>query len=170
MSAHVTLTGNLGRDPETRFTPQGQAVTTLSVACTRARKNRQTGQWEDDGDPLWITAAFWGQEHTYLADTLRKGDKVSLDGDLIRRAYTTRDGRAGESLELRYPRLLGIVPRPPQPGQPTGGYTSSSPQAQQAASPAAQAWGAPAAPGGGQDGDPWAFGANAGTDTSTPPF
>lgn len=169
MSAHVTLTGHLGRDPETRFTPQGQAVTTLSVACTRARRDKQTGRWEDDGDPLWITAALWGPGHTYLADALRKGDKVSLDGDLIRRAYTTRDGRAGESLELRYPRLLGVVPRPPQPGQPTGGYTSASPQAQQPSSQAAAAWGAPA-PGGGQDGDPWAVGASQNAPTDTPPF
>lgn len=170
MSAHVTLTGNLGRDPETRFTPQGQAVTTLSVACTRARRDKQTGRWEDDGGPLWITAAFWGEEHTFLADILHKGQTVSLSGDLVRRAYTTRDGRAGESLELRYPRLLGVVPRPPQaaPGGQAGGYTSASPQAQQATSEAAAAWGAPAAPGGSQD-DPWAVGANQGA-PEQPPF
>ncbi|WP_172121437.1 single-stranded DNA-binding protein [Actinomyces faecalis] len=152
MAATVTLTGNLGSDPDLRYTPNGRPVLQLSVAATPSHYDKQAGQWVQDGDPLWIRAALWGEEHTHLADILHKGDRVTLTGDLMRREFTRRDGTPGESLELKFPRLLGIIPPRPQPGQPTGGSTRAT---QGATSPAASAaWGQ--APAGGQDDDPWA--------------
>lgn len=114
MSARVTATGNLGDKPEVRYTPNGKAVTTLSIAATSTRLNKDTGRYEDNGDPLWIKVPFWGDEWTYLADILKKGDRVSVDGDLVLRSFQRNDGTNGSSLELRFPRFLGTVPRRPQ--------------------------------------------------------
>ena len=142
MSAIVTVTGNLGQDPIVRYTGSGKPVTELSIAATASHKDRTTGQWVDDGEPLWIKVPFWGEEYTYLADELHKGARVTVTGDLVRRVFDRREGGQGESLEVKFPRLLGVIPRRPQ--TPSG----SSP----ARPNAAGQWGAPS---GGQDGDPW---------------
>lgn len=152
MPATVTVTGNLGRDPEVRFTAQGRQVTELQIAATPSHHDKTTNQWVDDGDPLWIKASFWDERGADLADTLRKGDRVAVTGTLMRRDYTSRDGRAGTSLELKFPTFLGVTPRKAQPGQPTGGSSSSAPRGY--TNPDAQAaWNAPT---GGSAGDPWA--------------
>ena len=143
MSATVTVTGNLGQDPAVRYTPSGKPVTELSIAATASHKDRATGQWVDDGEPLWIRAPFWGEDHTHLADALHKGDKVTVTGALVRRVFDRREGGQGESLEVKFPRFLGVVPRRPQ-----------TPEGTSAARPnAAGQWDAPQ---GGQPGDPWA--------------
>lgn len=132
MSCDVSVEGNLGSDPEVKFLQSGEQVTELRIAATASKKNQQ-GQWEDAGDPLWITASFWGEQHGYLADTLKKGDKVTVTGILIQRGWEGQDGTRKTSLEVRYPRFKGVIPRKDGRRQPT----FQSPQ-------------------GGQQGDPWA--------------
>lgn len=137
MAAKTTLTGNLGRDPEIRFTPTGKAVTSLNVACTPSRKNRDTGQWEDTGSPLWIEVSFWGEENTWMGDALRKGDKVAVEGTLMKEEWAQADGGKGSRLRLAYPHLLGYVrkrDRAPQEaaGRPggdawPGGFSDQAP-------------------------------------------
>lgn len=146
MSAHVTVTGNLGRKPEIAYTSNGRAVTTLSIACTATRQDKNTGQWTDDGDPLWISAPFWGDEHTYLADVLDKGARVTVDGTLIRRTYQRKDGSTGEALELRFPHLLGVIPRRPQPGAQSQGAPLTPSGYQAPPADAGNPWGAPSEP------------------------
>ena len=85
MALEAVLTGNLGGDPEMRYTPRGTAVLEMRVAATLSRKNRDTGKFEDDGDPLWVSVAFFGEEHEWLANLLRKGDRISVSGPLVRR-------------------------------------------------------------------------------------
>lgn len=92
MACDITVQENLGQDPEVKFTQSGKQVTELRIAATAARKD-QNGQWTDDGDPLWVTAAFWGEQHGYLADTLKKGDKVTVTGLPIQRGW---DGQQGD--------------------------------------------------------------------------
>ena len=144
MSAIVTVTGNLGQDPIVRYTGAGKPVTELSIAATASHKDRTTGQWVDDGEPLWIKAPFWGEEHTHLADALHKGDKVTVTGALVRRVFDRREGGHGESLEVKFPRFLGVIPRSPRT-EPGVGTSAARPNA-------AGQWDAV---GGGQPGDPW---------------
>ena len=145
MSAIVTVTGNLGQDPAVQHTPSGKPVTELSIAATASRKDRATGQWVDDGEPLWLRAPFWGEEHTHLADALHKGDKVTVTGALVRRVFDRREGGQGESLEVKFPRFLGVVSRCPST-EPGVGSSAARPNA-------AGQWDTV---GGGQPGDPWA--------------
>lgn len=109
MAVDVTVEGSLGQDPEVRYTQDGKQVTKLHIAAT-ARKNRD-GNWEDDGDPLWVYASFWGEQYGYLADTLKKGYKVTVSGVLIQRGWDGNDGQRRTSLEVRFPRFRGIIPR-----------------------------------------------------------
>lgn len=132
MACDITVEGNLGSDPEVKFLQSGEQITELRIAATHSKKNQQ-GQWEDVGDPLWVTASFWGEQYGYLADTLKKGDKVTVTGLLVQRGWDGNDGQRRTNLEVRYPRFRGVIPRRNSQQQ-----TSFN------------------APQGGQAGDPWA--------------
>lgn len=112
MSAHTYVVGNLGNQPEARFTQSGNATLTFSVGCTPRRKDKDSGQWDDDGAPLWITITLWGEEAERWAEVLNKGDRISVNGTLKRRTYERRDGGQGESLELVGARDLAVIPKP----------------------------------------------------------
>ena len=107
MTATVTVTGNLTQAPQVRYLKTGKAITELRLGATRRRNNN--GTWEDDGAPLFLTATLFGDKDTWLADAVRKGDTVTVTGDLIRRTYKRQDGGEGETLEVRFPRLLGYI-------------------------------------------------------------
>lgn len=107
MTATITVTGNLVQPPEVKYLQSGKPVTELRFGATRRRNNQ--GTWEDDGAPLFLSASLFGDKDTWLADTLSKGDTVTVVGDLIRRTYTRSDGTEGEVLEVRFPRLLGYI-------------------------------------------------------------
>ena len=116
MSAHVYIVGNIGQQPDVRFTQTGTATLSVSIGCTPRRKDRDSDRWEDDGAPLWITVTLWGDEAERLADVLHTGDRVSVSGVLKRRIYDRRDGGQGEALELVGARDLAVIPR--ADGQP----------------------------------------------------
>ena len=118
MSAHVYVVGNLGNQPETRFTQSGNATLTFSVGCTPRRKDKDSGQWDDDGAPLWITITLWGEEAERWAELLGKGDRISVNGILKRRVYDRRDGGQGEALELVGARDLAVIPKAGDREQP----------------------------------------------------
>lgn len=148
MSATVTVTGNLGHTPEIRQAGRSN-VLELNIAATHAQKDKQSGQWADEEDPLWIKAPFWNDKADYIADMgLVKGARVTVEGTLIRRSYRTRDGENRESLELLFPRFLGVIPRK---GANTPGH---APQAAHGANNSVSGYGT--APAGGTDEDPWA--------------
>ncbi len=84
----VILLGNLGKDAETRFTPQGVPVTSFSVATSRRWKDQQTGDWKED--TTWTNVVLWRQEN--VANYLTKGKQVYVEGRLNSRSYDDKDG------------------------------------------------------------------------------
>ena len=108
MAAEITVTGTLTRDPEIKYAQSGTAMLKLALAATRRTQNRDTRQWEDDGDPLYIDVTFFGDRENYLGDILHKGDKVSVTGALVRRNWESGN-KAGVALEVRFPKLLGYI-------------------------------------------------------------
>jgi single-strand DNA-binding protein len=84
----VILIGNLGRDAETRFTPQGVPVTSFSVATSRRWKDQATGDWKDA--TTWSNVVLWRQEN--VANYLTKGKQVYVEGRLESRSYDDKDG------------------------------------------------------------------------------
>lgn len=131
MPAEITVTGTLTRDPEIKYAQSGTPMLKLALAATRRRQNRDTKQWENDGDPLYIDATFFGDRENYLGDILHEGDQVSVTGALVRRNWESGD-KSGVALEVRFPKLLGYVKKADKAGgvqalAPTTSNTFSAP-------------------------------------------
>lgn len=92
----VILVGHLGRDAETRFTPQGIAVTSFSVATSRRWKDQQSGDWKEDTN--WSDVVLWRAEN--LANYLTKGKQVYVEGRLQTRTYDDKDGNKRYKTEV----------------------------------------------------------------------
>ena len=86
----MLVIGNLGRDPEMRYTPSGQAVTNFSVA-TSYRYTTADGESREETE--WFNVSVWGRQAESCNQYLSKGRKVYVEGRLKSRTYETRDGQ-----------------------------------------------------------------------------
>lgn len=180
----LTLVGNLTADPEIRFTPSGAAVASFTVASTPRTFDRQAGEWKD-GHALFLRCSIWRDAAENVAESLTKGTRVIVQGRLVQRSYTTREGENRTVVEmqvdeigpsLRYAKAQ--VTRQPRGGgqggfgggqaDPTAfGSGIGQPQQQAPVQPAtAGTWQAPQ---GGTPNDPWATGGQAAF-RDEPPF
>ena len=97
---NVTIVGNLGADPELRYTQGGVAVVSVNVGSTPRTFNRNTSQWED-GETVWVRCTAWREVAENVAQSLTKGTRVVVTGRLkAPSAYQTASGEARASLEL----------------------------------------------------------------------
>jgi single-strand DNA-binding protein len=135
----MMIIGNLGADPELRYTPGGKAVTELRIAVNDNRKGPD-GEWIEE--TLWFRVSVWEQAAERLAEQLRKGNKVYAEGQLRVREYESRDGEKRQSLELGFARVVNLERRPrdeaaeqsygdaPPAVRPRGASQSSAPGAE----------------------------------------
>ena len=93
----VIVVGNLGRDPEKRYTQDGRAITRFSVAATTRRKERD-GEWADHTE--WFNVTVFSRQAETLAERLTKGTRVYVEGRLESRQYETQNGAKGFSLDI----------------------------------------------------------------------
>ena len=100
----IIIAGNLGRDPEMRYTPSGQAVTNFNVATNRQYTNSD-GQLVKE--TIWFRVSAWGRLAETCNQYLRRGSKVLVEGRLNAdpqsggpRIYTRSDGTPGASFEI----------------------------------------------------------------------
>jgi single-strand DNA-binding protein len=91
------IIGNLGRDPEMRYTPSGQAVTQFTVATNRNYRDQQ-GEWQKETE--WFRVVVWGQQAERTAETLRKGHKVYVEGRIQTRQWEDQSGQKRYTTEL----------------------------------------------------------------------
>lgn len=103
----ITVTGNLGTDPEFRKTPNGTPVTSFSIANT-SRKQKM-GEWVD-GDTTWFRIFVWESDAAGTATSFKKGDKVVVTGRFKANTYTTKEGEEKLSLEINAD-SVGLVPK-----------------------------------------------------------
>lgn len=108
MSAEITVTGNLTRDPETAKTKSGELIVRLGIAATRRLFDKKGDEWADDGAPLYLNASFFGNSYEYITDLVGKGDQVIVTGSLVIREWESKKG-SGQSLEIRFPKFLGYM-------------------------------------------------------------
>ncbi|WP_122262188.1 single-stranded DNA-binding protein [Ornithinimicrobium cerasi] len=120
MSNTITITGNLAGDPELRFTPGGDAVANFTVCDTPRRYNQATSQWEDAGDTLFLRCAIWREEAEQAAQTLVKGQRVTVTGKLKQRSWQTPEGENRTVVECD---AESIAPHPKKGAQ--GGQQQS---------------------------------------------
>ncbi|CAN5252010.1 single-stranded DNA-binding protein [soil metagenome] len=112
------IIGNLGADPELRYTPGGKAVTELRVAVNDNRKGPD-GEWIEE--TFWFRVSVWEQVAERLAEQLRKGNKIYAEGQLRAREYEARDGQKRTSLELAFARVVNLERRPRDEDGGSGG-------------------------------------------------
>ena len=93
----VILFGNLGRDPELRYTAQGTPVCTFTLA-TNERRRDKTGELQDE--TTWFRVSLWGRQAETASQYLTKGRPVYIEGRLRVDEWTDRDGRARYTLEV----------------------------------------------------------------------
>ena len=93
----VILVGNLGGDPETRYTPSGSAITNINIATSEAWKDKQTGQQQERTE--WHRVVFFNKLAEIAAQYLRKGSKVYIEGSLRTRSWD-KDGQKHYMTEI----------------------------------------------------------------------
>jgi single-strand DNA-binding protein len=86
----VILIGNLGRDPETRFFPDGGALCNVTIATTRQWKNKDSGERQEETE--WHRVVFNGRLAEIAGEYLKKGRPVYVEGRLKTRKWTDKDG------------------------------------------------------------------------------
>ena len=96
----ITIVGNLTADPEMRFTPSGAAVASFTVASTPRTFDRQAGEWKN-GETLFMPCQAWRQMAENIAESLTKGTRVIVQGRLVQRSYTTREGENRTVVEMQ---------------------------------------------------------------------
>ena len=96
----ITVIGNLTTDPELRWTQSGAAVADFTVASTPRTYDRNTGEWRD-GDTLFMRCSVWREIAENVAESLRKGMRVIVQGRLTQRSYDTQQGERRTVVELQ---------------------------------------------------------------------
>jgi len=95
----VILIGNLGRDPETRYAPSGDAFCTITVATTDTWKDKQTGEKKEATE--WHRVVFNGRLAEIAGQYLKKGRPVYIEGSLRTRKWTNKEGVEQYTTEIR---------------------------------------------------------------------
>jgi single-strand DNA-binding protein len=93
----IIIVGNLGRDPELRYTPQGNAVCNFSMA-TNERRRDKAGEQQDI--TTWFRITVWGKQAENVSKYLAKGRRVYVEGRLHVEDWTDRDGKQRYTLEV----------------------------------------------------------------------
>lgn len=86
----VILIGNLGQDPEVRFTPSGNAVANVTLATSASWRDKQTGELQERTE--WHRIAFFNRLAEIVGEYLRKGSKVYIEGSLRTRKWQDKNG------------------------------------------------------------------------------
>ena len=143
----VIIIGNLGRDPETRYMPSGDAVTNVTVATTETWKDKVTGEKKEQTE--WHRVAFFGRTAEVAGQYLKKGSQVYIEGSLRTRKYTDKDGVEKYATEIRADSMKMLGSRQGMGGDAGGGdddgYSSAPAPRQNAAASNAGAAPRPAA-------------------------
>jgi single-strand DNA-binding protein len=114
----MMVIGNLGRDPEMRYTPSGQAVTNFTVA-TNYKYTTADGESREETE--WFRVSVWGRQAETCNQYLAKGRKVFVEGRLRSRTYETRDGETRFSNEITASDVRFLDMAGPREEIPSGG-------------------------------------------------
>lgn len=133
----VIIVGNIGQDPETRYTQAGAAITNISVATSETWKDKQTGAQQEKTE--WHRICFFNKLAEIAGEYLRKGSKVYIEGSLRTRKWQDQSGQdrytteiIASEMQMLDSRETGNVSAPSQPGNANVQRTAAYPSNQQA--------------------------------------
>ncbi len=139
----VILVGNLGKDPESRYMPNGKAVTNFSVATTDSWKDKQTGEQREQTE--WHNIVMYERLAEVAAEYLKKGSQVYIEGRLRTRKWQDKEGRDRYTTEVIANDMQMLGSRPGGGGGGGGGdFARGGGEASSRAAPAGAASRAPA--------------------------
>ena len=133
----VILVGNLGRDPETRYLPSGEAVTNISIATTSSWTDKASGEKKEETE--WHRVSAFGRLAEIMGEYLKKGSQVYIEGSLRTRKWQDKEGKDRYTTEIRADvmQMLGSRAGAGEPrGEPRG---EAAPKPEGGAKPAAAA-------------------------------
>ena len=134
----VQIIGNLGRDPETRYMPSGDAMTTIAVATTESWKDKNTGEKKEVTE--WHRITFFGKLAEIAGQYLKKGSQVYVEGSLRTKKYTDKDGVEKYSTDIKADTMQMLGSRQGMGGGAADddgyGGGAPAPRAQQQSAPA----------------------------------
>lgn len=119
----VIILGNLGRDPEIKYMPSGDAVASLAIATSDQWKDKTTGEKKEHTE--WHRVSFFGRTAEVCDQYLKKGSQVYIEGSLRTRKYMDKDGVEKYATEIRGDSMRMIGSRS------EGGGQAESPPARQ---------------------------------------
>lgn len=120
----VILVGNLGRDPETRFSPNGGAICNVSIATTRQWKDKSSGERREETD--WHRIVFFNRLAEIAGEYLKKGRSVYVEGRLQTRKWQDKEGKDQWSTEVIADQMQMLGGRGDADGGGGGGYQRES--------------------------------------------
>jgi single-strand DNA-binding protein len=123
----VILVGNLGKDPEVRYTPDGKAIANLALATSESWKD-QSGQVQEKTE--WHRVSIFGKLAEIAGEYLRKGSQIYIEGKLQTRKWTNKEGQDQFTTEIVLDPFNGVM-------QMLGGKSESKPAQNQAPKQAA---------------------------------
>jgi single-strand DNA-binding protein len=139
----VILVGNLGRDPEMRYLPSGEAVANLAIATTDKYKDK-TGQMVEQTE--WHRVSFFGRTAEVCGQYLKKGSQVYVEGSIRTRKYTDKEGIEKYATEIRGDRMQMLGGRSGGMAEmDDSGYSQAAPKSQSRGNTQTAGAGAPAA-------------------------
>lgn len=118
MLNRVVLVGRLTRDPDLRYTPNGVAVANFNIACNRPFRNQQ-GEQEAD----FINCVVWRKAAESLANYMKKGNMIGVDGRVQTRSYEGQDGKMVYVTEVMAESVQFLEPKGASQQQQQGGYS-----------------------------------------------
>ena len=104
---NITVKGNVGSDPELKFSKNNTAYVTFSVAYTP--RTKEGDNWVD-GETMWFRVVQFGVKAEATTDMIKKGDGVLVSGSMKQSTYTDKEGKERTSLEINATDV-GVVPR-----------------------------------------------------------
>ncbi len=120
----VIIVGNLGKDPETRYAPNGDAICNITVATTDTWKDKQTGEKKEQTE--WHRVSFFGRLAEIAGQYLRKGSAVYVEGSLRTRKWQDKEGQDRYTTEIRADSMQLLGDR--QGGEQSGQQRQQAPQ------------------------------------------
>ena len=103
----VIVVGNLGKDPEVKFLPNGGAVANITVATSESWKDKQTGEQKEKTE--WHRVVMFGKLAEITGEYLKKGSKVYLEGSLQTRKWTNQQGQDQYTTEIVLQGFNGVM-------------------------------------------------------------
>ncbi len=121
----VILVGNLGRDPEVRYSPNGSAVANCTLATTESWKDKTSGEKQEKTE--WHRVVFFGRLAEIVGEYLKKGAQIYVEGRLQTRKWQDKEGKDRYTTEIVANEMQMLGSRSGQ-GAPNDSYNQDAPQ------------------------------------------